>query len=50
VAVRKAIAAAIERITEHDAALGRLLDDCIETGYACRYRPDPARPVTWHLD
>jgi len=50
VAVRKAIAAAIERITEHDAALGRLLDDCIETGYACRYRPDPARPVAWLLD
>jgi hypothetical protein len=50
VAVRKAVAAAIERIGEHDAALGRLLRDTVDTGYACRYRPDPSRPVTWHLD
>ena len=50
VAVRKAVAAAIERIAEHDPATGRLLHDCIETGTVCRYRPDPARPVDWTLD
>ncbi len=49
VAVRKALAAAIERITSVDPALGRLLSDCIETGTYCRYRPDPSRPTDWVL-
>lgn len=47
VAVRKAIAAAIERITEVDSGLGRLLRDCVHTGALCVYDPDPARPVSW---
>lgn len=47
VAVRKALASAIDRITEADPALGRLLSDCIETGAVCRYAPDPSRPVEW---
>jgi hypothetical protein len=50
VAVRKAIAAALTRIEDHDAALARLLRDTVRTGAACRYDPDPARPVTWRLD
>jgi hypothetical protein len=50
VAVRKAIAAAIERIDAVDPALGRLLRDTVRTGSACRYEPDPARPVVWLLD
>jgi hypothetical protein len=50
VAVRKAIAAAIERIEGHDAALARLLRDTIRTGVTCRYDPDPGRPVDWILD
>jgi hypothetical protein len=50
VAVRKAIAAALARIELHDAALARLLRDTVRTGAACRYDPDPARPVTWLLD
>jgi hypothetical protein len=50
VAVRKAVAAAIERITQHDEALGRLLRDCIDTGAVCRYDADPSRPITWVLD
>ena len=49
VAVRKAVAAAIDRIAESDAALGRLLDDTVRTGTGCRYDPDPARPVRWVL-
>jgi hypothetical protein len=47
VAVRKAVAAAIERIAAVDAGLGRLLRDCIQTGTTCRYEPDPARPTAW---
>jgi hypothetical protein len=49
VAVRKAVAAAIERVAAHDPALGRLLADCIDTGRTCRYRADRARPVEWLL-
>ncbi|WP_405669742.1 hypothetical protein [Streptomyces sp. NBC_01530] len=50
VAVRKAIASALDRIDHHDAALARLLRDTIHTGASCRYTPDPGRPVTWLLD
>jgi hypothetical protein len=50
VAVRKAVAAAIERITELDPALGRLLSDTVRTGSSCRYDPDPGRPVEWRTD
>lgn len=50
VAVRKAVAAAIERIADHDPPTGRLLRDCIETGTVCRYCLDPARPIDWLLD
>jgi hypothetical protein len=49
VAVRKAIAAALDRIGQHDPALARLLRDTVRTGAACRYDPDPARPVRWRL-
>ncbi|MDQ1651774.1 MAG: hypothetical protein QOI35_974 [Cryptosporangiaceae bacterium] len=49
VAVRKAIAVALERIGDHDPALGRLLRDTVHTGSACRYDPDPDRPVAWQL-
>jgi len=48
--VRKAIAAAHDRIEAHDAALARLLRDTVHTGAACRYEPDPGRPTTWLLD
>jgi hypothetical protein len=50
VAVRKAVVAAIERVTEVDGTLGRLLRDCIRTGTRCVYDPDPARHVTWLTD
>jgi hypothetical protein len=50
VAVRKAISAALARIGQRDAALARLLRDSVRTGQACRYDPDPARPVTWVLE
>jgi len=49
VAVRKAIATAIERIAVADPPSGRLLRDTVSTGTACRYDPDPGRPTTWVL-
>ncbi|MFD0637222.1 hypothetical protein ACFQ9X_42295 [Catenulispora yoronensis] len=49
-AVRKAIASALDRVADHDAALARLLRDTVRTGASCRYEPDPARPVTWLLE
>jgi hypothetical protein len=49
VAVRKAIVAAIERITAHDAEVGRHLHDCVHTGSWCRYDPSSARPIAWRL-
>ena len=50
VAVRKAVAAALQRIETHDPGLARLLRDTVRTGAFCRYEPDPARPVSWLLD
>jgi hypothetical protein len=50
VAVRKAIAAALDRIAEADPATARLLRDTVRTGGTCRYEPDPGRPVRWVLD
>jgi hypothetical protein len=49
VAVRKAIAAAIEHLEPRDLALGRLLRDTIRAGSICRYEPRPDDPVTWDL-
>ena len=48
--MRKALAAAIDRIAEVDGGLGRLLRDCVHTGTRCVYDPDPTRPVTWLTD
>ncbi|MGH7686334.1 MAG: hypothetical protein ACREN2_05915 [Candidatus Dormibacteria bacterium] len=50
VAVRKAIAAAIQRIGEIDPELSRVLADTVRTGATCRYSPDPHREITWILD
>lgn len=49
VAVRKAIAAAIDRVAVVDAGLARLLTDTVTTGATCCYQPDPDRPVEWVL-
>lgn len=49
VAVRKAIAAALARISAVDPPVGRLLADTVSTGITCRYEPDPGRPVRWLL-
>jgi tetratricopeptide (TPR) repeat protein len=50
VTVRKAIVAAIDKLDAIDPVLARHLRDRVRTGSACRYDPDPDRPVTWSLD
>jgi predicted ATPase/class 3 adenylate cyclase len=49
ISVRKAIAAAVARIGEHDPDLGLLLATTVKTGTYCRYTPDPRLPVSWEL-
>jgi hypothetical protein len=49
VAVRKAIAAALDRIDAEDPATARLLRRTVHTGSACRYEPDPDTPLDWLL-
>jgi hypothetical protein len=49
VAVRKAIAAALERIDRDDPATARLLRRTVHTGTVCRFEPDPDAPVDWIL-
>ena len=49
IAVRKAIVSALKRIEQQDSSLARQLRDSVRTGSACRYEPDPARPVSWIL-
>jgi hypothetical protein len=50
IAVRKAIVSALSRIEQHDSSFARQLRDSVRTGSACRYDPDPGRPVAWILD
>lgn len=47
IAVRKAIAAALTQIDQHDPSVARLLRDSVRTGTSCRYDPNPDHPVTW---
>jgi hypothetical protein len=47
--VRKAIAAALDRIDAEDQAMARLLRRTVHTGSTCRYEPDPDTPVDWLL-
>jgi hypothetical protein len=49
VAVRKAVASALDRIAAVDPSLARLLRDTVRTGTVCRYAPDPDRPTHWVL-
>ena len=47
--VTRTIKAAIDRIEDNDAGLGRHLAQTIKTGTFCSYEPDPAAPVDWRL-
>jgi hypothetical protein len=50
IAVRKAINAAIERIEQIDAGMGRHLATTIHTGSSCVYQPVPDDSPIWTLD
>jgi predicted ATPase len=47
--VTRAIRAALEKISEQQAALGELLDRSIRTGSFCSYIPAPENPVVWQF-
>jgi hypothetical protein len=47
--VSRAIKAAIEKVAQNDAELGRLLARTIKTGTFCSYVPDPKHPMSWEL-
>lgn len=47
--VTKTARAAIDRITQGDAALGEMLARNIRTGTFCSYEPDPAVPIAWEF-
>lgn len=47
--VRRAIKGALEKIFEHNAELGKLLDRTIRTGLFCSYVADPQLSISWQL-
>lgn len=50
VAVRKAIASALDRIEAEEPLTARVLRTTLRTGVTCCYEPDPVAPVAWRLD
>jgi tetratricopeptide (TPR) repeat protein len=48
--VTQRVRTAIKHLAQLQPALAQHLDDRIETGTFCVYRPDPTRPITWDLD
>jgi hypothetical protein len=50
VAVRKAVAAAIDRIATVDEDVARHLRARVRTGLSCSYEPEPADLPEWVLD
>ena len=46
-AVTRALRYAVDRLREHDPALGAHLDNSLRTGTYCSYQPDPLTPVAW---
>jgi hypothetical protein len=49
VAVTRAIRLALNRISQRNRGLGRLLSSTIKTGGVCSYLPDDRLPVSWRL-
>ncbi|MBY5161306.1 hypothetical protein [Salsipaludibacter albus] len=45
--VTRTLRYSIDRISEHHPALGDHLEQTIETGTYCAYRPDPRVPTSW---
>jgi predicted P-loop ATPase len=49
IAVTRAIRLALERISNQDRDLGKLLSTTIKTGSVCSYTPDERFSVSWRL-
>jgi tetratricopeptide (TPR) repeat protein len=47
--VSRALKTVVDRITEHDPALGALFSRCIKTGTFCSYHPDLNFPIAWEF-
>jgi type II secretory pathway predicted ATPase ExeA len=47
--VTRLIRTAIQRISEHNRALGESFDRSIKTGTFCSYFPDPRMPIMWQF-
>ncbi|MDP1821474.1 MAG: alpha/beta hydrolase [Acidimicrobiales bacterium] len=47
--VTRAIRSAIQRIADHNGALGAHLDSSVRTGRQCGYFPDPSSQVAWRV-
>jgi hypothetical protein len=47
VSVTRALRQAVSRIGEHDRLLGEHLDQALQTGAYCAYKPDPRVPPSW---
>ena len=48
-AVRKAIKAALDRISQSDPEFGSIFFQSIKTGHFCSYRPRAASPIKWQF-
>jgi eukaryotic-like serine/threonine-protein kinase len=48
--VTRAVRTTLKRIAGYDARLGRALEETVQTGTFCAYRPNPRRPVIWQVE
>jgi len=48
--VSRAIKTVVQRIAEHNPALGAVFSRCVKTGTFCAYHPDPSSPIVWEFD
>jgi tetratricopeptide (TPR) repeat protein len=47
--VTRAIKTALQKISEHQAELGEILERCVRTGLFCCFMADPRVPMTWQF-
>ncbi|MDQ3677648.1 MAG: hypothetical protein M3401_12740, partial [Actinomycetota bacterium] len=47
--VTRAIRSTLKRIAGYDGPLGRILEETVQTGTFCAYRPSSQRPVRWRV-
>jgi len=47
--VSRSIRAALQKVSEHDAEFGEILNRSIKTGLFCSYLPEPRAPAIWQF-